>query len=81
MGPSGGLGDQLRVSVVSDSRPTRLEAKIWKLRLELLWRGPMRTLIISLKRQFFCGKIELSTSSYMLVLYIICLLQVTFFVQ
>ena len=54
-----------------------LEAKIWKLCLELLWRSQMRTLIISLKRQFLCGKMELSTGSYMLTLHVICLLQVT----
>ena len=40
----------------------------------------MRTLIISLKKQLCCGKMELSTGSYiMLILHVICLLQVTFF--
>ena len=38
-GCSGGLGDQIWVSVVSVSRPNGLEAKIWKLCLELLWGG------------------------------------------
>jgi hypothetical protein len=52
------------VSVVSDSRLIGLEAKLWKLCLELLWRGQMRTLIISLKKQFLCGKMNLSTGSY-----------------
>ena len=46
MGVSGGLGDQIWVLVVSDSRHGGLEAKIWKVCLELLWRGPMRSLII-----------------------------------
>ena len=78
MGASGGLGDQIWVSVVSDSRLTGLEAKLWKLSLELLWRGQMRTLIISLKKQFHCGKLQLSTGSYMLILQVICLLQVIF---
>ena len=32
----GGLEDQIWVAVVSDSRPGGLEAKIWKLCLELL---------------------------------------------
>ena len=49
MGASGGLGDQIWVSVVSDSRLTGLETTLWKLSLELLWRGQMRILIISLK--------------------------------
>ena len=53
-----------------------LEAKIRKLRLELLWKSQMKTLLISLKRQFFCEKMELSTGSYILTLHVICLLQV-----
>ena len=56
MGAYGGLGDHIQVSVVSDSRLSGLEAKIWKLFLELLGRGHIGTLIISLKRQFLCGK-------------------------
>ena len=51
-----GLGDHIWVSVVSDSRFVVLKAKIWKLFLELLGRGHMRILIISLKGQFLCGK-------------------------
>jgi hypothetical protein len=68
------------VSVVGDLRPTGLEARLWKLCLELLRRGQTRTLIISLKKQFLCGKTELSTGSYILILHIICLLQVMFIV-
>ena len=81
MGAYGGLGDHIRVSVVSDSRPAGLEAKIWMLFLEFLGRGQMRTLRISLKRQFLHGKMELSTGSYMPTVHVIRLLQVTFFVQ
>ena len=40
---------------VSDSRPGRLETKIYKLCLELLRRDSMRNLITSL-RQFFVEK-------------------------
>ena len=76
MGAFGGLGDQIRVSVVSDSSSLG-----WKLCLELLWTSHKKSLIISLKKQFFCGKMDLSIGSYMLILHIICFLQVTFFVQ
>ena len=56
MGAYGGLGDHIRVLVASDLGPAELEARIWKLFLELLGRGQMRTLIILLKRQFLCKK-------------------------
>ena len=38
----------------------------------------MITLKISLKMQFLCEKMELSTGSYMLILHIICVVYVTF---
>ena len=47
VGAYGGLGDHIQVSVVSDLGPVGFEANIWKLFLELLGRGQMRTLIIS----------------------------------
>ena len=43
MGASCGLGDEIWVSVVRDSRPGGLEAKFWKLCLKLIWRGHMKT--------------------------------------
>ena len=41
----------------------------------------IRLLIISLNRQVLCGKIKVSTSSYMLTFHIISIMQVRFLVD
>ena len=82
MGASSVLGDQIWVLVVSDSRPAGLEAKIWMLCLELLWRGQMRTFPLIIEEAIPYEKMKLSTGSYMLTLQrFTCLLQVTLFLQ
>ena len=48
-------------------------SKKMKVMLRIALKGHMRTLMILLKRQFLCEKIELNMSSYMLTLHVIYL--------